>query len=136
MREARAEERRTAAAAAEAGGDPGDVSHQPLLNVGNRLVSHLMSVSSCPEGKTAVLRANVVLVAGLVGLFGDVVVELEQEGDDGGGSVWVEGHRTGRFVLALVVYFGVSCCLRPRRTSGQSLRCFGHGSDPCCHRLA
>lgn len=52
-------------------------------------VSHLMSVSSCPEGKTTMLRANVMLVAGLVGLFGEAVEDEQREdgeghdGDDG-----------------------------------------------------
>lgn len=95
MREARAEERRRAA---EAAGDPGDVSRQPLLDVGNRLVSHLMSVASCPDGKTPMLRANVLLVAGLVGLFGDVVVE---QTDHNGDVIRTEGHRTGRCSLML-----------------------------------
>ncbi|CAM9566377.1 unnamed protein product, partial [Ectocarpus sp. 13 AM-2016] len=90
VREARAEERRRAE---EAGGGPGDVSRQPLLDVGNRLVSHLMSVASCPDGKTPMLRANVLLVAGLVGLFGDEVVE---QTDRNGEAIRMEGHRTGR----------------------------------------
>lgn len=90
MREGRTRERREAE---KAGQGSVDVSRQPLLDVGNRLTSHLISVSSCPEGKTAVLRANVGLVAGLVGLFGDAVVERT---GDGGATVAVEGHRTGR----------------------------------------
>lgn len=100
VREAREKERQ---AAEREGGLSGaaDVGRQPLLDVGNRLVSHLISVSSCPEGKTAVLRANVVLVVGLVGLFGDAVVE-QRTGDDGGATVAVEGHRTGRCVRACV----------------------------------
>ena len=93
VREGRVRERQ---AAEEAGDGSADVKRQPLLDVGNRLVSHLISVSSCPEGKTAVLRANVVLVAGLVGLFGDAVVE--QSAEDGGAAVALEGHRTGRSV--------------------------------------
>lgn len=108
VREARAEERRKAEAA---GDDPGDVSRQPLLGVGNRLVSHLMSVSSYPDGKTAMLRANVMLVAGLVGLFGDVFIEVEAEGAadghrGGGGQdsvIRMEGHQMGRFVCKLVL---------------------------------
>lgn len=92
VRGAREKERRKA----EEAGDPQHISYQPLLDVGNRLVSHLMSVSSCPEGKTAVLRANVLLVAGLVGLFGDVVIE--QTNDDGE-EVRVEGHQMGRFAI-------------------------------------
>lgn len=92
VRGAREKERRQA----EEAGNPEDISQQPLLDVGNRLVSHLMSVSSCPEGKTPVLRANVLLVAGLVGLFGDVVVE--QTNDDGA-EVRIEGHQMGRFVV-------------------------------------
>lgn len=45
-------------------------------------VSHLMSVSSCPEGKTPMLRANVMLVAGLVSLFGEAShVELSEDGE-------------------------------------------------------
>eukprot|EP00752_Nemacystus_decipiens_P003549 g3275.t1 len=46
VREERAKERR---AAEEAGDGPAEVGRQPLLDVGNRLVSHLISVSSCPE---------------------------------------------------------------------------------------
>lgn len=107
VREARAEERR--AATEEAAMSSGNVSLQPLLDVGNRLVSHLISVSSCPEGKTAVLRANVVLVAGLVGLFGDVIIE---QTDDSGETFAVEGHRTGRCAVVVVVceYCCRGCC--------------------------
>lgn len=45
-----------------------------------------MSVSSCPEGKTTMLRANVMLVAGLVGLFGEAEQsdDADDYGDDGG----------------------------------------------------
>eukprot|EP00903_Cladosiphon_okamuranus_P011333 g10683.t1 len=90
VREGRAQERRETE---NAGRRLADASRQPLLDVGNRLISHLISVSSCPEGKTAVLRANVVLVAGLVGLFGDAVVERT---GDSGATIAVEGHRIGR----------------------------------------
>lgn len=34
-------------------------------------ISHLMSVSSHPEGKKPMLRANMELIAGLVSLFGE-----------------------------------------------------------------
>lgn len=113
VREARAEERRKAEAA---GDDPGDVSRQPLLDVGNRLVSHLMSISSYPDGKTAMLRANVMLVAGLVGLFGDVFVEIKAEaagdGQRGGGGqdgvIRMEGHQMGRWVCTLVLLSSLS----------------------------
>lgn len=43
---------------------------QPLLDVGNRLVSHLMSVCSYPPGKTTMLRRNLELISGLIDLFG------------------------------------------------------------------
>lgn len=101
VREAREKERQKA----EEAGNPEDISRQPLLDVGNRLISHLMSVSSCPEGKKAVLRANVLLVAGLVGLFGDVV----EETIDDGAEARIEGHQMGRFVGWLCCFFRCRC---------------------------
>ena len=70
VREARAEERRCASTGDD-GGDGPLRRHQPLLDAGNRLVAHLMSVSSYPPGKTPMLRANLELISGLIGLFGD-----------------------------------------------------------------
>lgn len=67
VREKRAEERRCATSV-----EAGDVRlEQPLLDVGNRLVSHLMSVCSYPPGKTTMLRRNLELISGLIHLFGD-----------------------------------------------------------------
>lgn len=56
-------------------------------------VSHLMSVSSCPEGKTTMLRANVMVVAGLVSLFGEAAEDEQSEdgGDYGGSDGAVQG---------------------------------------------
>lgn len=67
VREGRAEERRC-----ETPVEAGHVRlEQSLLDVGNRLVSHLMSVCSYPPGKTGMLRRNLELISGLIDLFGD-----------------------------------------------------------------
>lgn len=52
-----------------------------------------MSVCSYPEGKTTMLRANVILVSELVGLFGEAVEDEHsdhgKEADDAMGGAMV-----------------------------------------------
>lgn len=45
-------------------------------------ISHLMSVSSYPGGGVPMLRANVELISGLVGLFGENDKDVTDQGED------------------------------------------------------
>lgn len=55
------------------------------ISVFTNQVTHLLSVSSYPEGKIPMLRANMELITGLVGLFGEAETggDPHEHSDDG-----------------------------------------------------
>lgn len=70
-----------------------------------------MSVSSCPEGKTTMLRANVMVVAGLVSLFGEAAEDEQSEdgGDYGGNDGAVQG--AVKYIPGEIYSCGrINCC--------------------------
>lgn len=60
-------------------------------------VSHLMSVSSYPEGKTQMLSANVRLISQLVALFGEAIPDEHNGlGDDGMSGLFESRGKCGK----------------------------------------
>lgn len=93
----------------------GFVSFEAIVDISSRTnqVSHLMSVASFPEGKKTMLRANMELVAGLIGLFGDPTDAVHDHAAESD-PMDADGEHIFAFLLlkALTVHPGANGCYR------------------------